>query len=526
MSRVAVLIAHLLVPAALLAYAVPIHKLMPGRALAGETMPGRALAERLPAVSPQELAEFRAWLDGQFRAHPDPAVRRRYVARFPAALSAADLKRLLTLNVDRPIHGIDQAGGLPCTALEALQEGSTQPDTDYRNRERMAHDAHGQPLKLADGRDVPADPLVLNMGNARGLSSQAHAHYGLADVALSPDPAVLRDEPWRFGLNAGWPGGPVRSFAREFCQLHYDLAVLAILWGKPAGRSLAHLFLGQGMHYLEDVGNQVHTVQVGSYDLLKRAKLLTWERALFTLGGYAGELKPWTRVGIDLITTHHVLSEGLNAKRIFEALRNEKVAPVIRETLDGLSTDDPELARDLTTALGAPTRAGSRPRPAAVITGCVIARSCLEGADLYRHMTGALHPRMHRYGVLVDDESFDPDTALGDPADPAVAAHLAAVYDLQRKAYRRVGTALRRLYAGFAADGQAGDPQARAQALANAFVAERLDALDGEEERLARYLADPPAAGALTVHDPVWLLPPLVLMAAGGWLVRRLTRRR
>lgn len=503
----------LALPAVLFGYAVPIHELMPGRALAGV----KALEEPLPAVAPAELDAFRGWLDARFRAHPDAAVRARYEKRWPtpAAFTSRAFKRLMSLNEDKSLNGFDRADGLPCTALKAIQLGSGQTDTDNRNRERLAYDAAGKQVKLPDGREVPPDPLILNIGGVRGLSSQAHAHYGLTAEPLSSDPAVLQATPWRFAIATGWPNQPVRAFAREQCQLHYDLAVLALHWGQPAGRSLGHLFLGQGMHFVEDVGNQIHTVQIGHYDLLKRAKLLYYKRAIMTLGGYLDTLKPWTRVGVELITTHHVLSENLNAKRIAEALAGKPVAPVIQEALDGLAKDDPELVADCAKLPANRTRAGS-------VLGALVERSCREGAEIYRLMTGALHPRMAEYGVLVDTEDGDPDTCLGDKNDPHVAESLNALYTLHARAYRRVGTALRRVHAAFAED--AADPS-RTDAIAHALLKERLDLVDAEEERLARYLANPPKVGATTVQEPFWIAIPLAAIALVLALANRLRRR-
>ena len=53
-------------------------------------------------------------------------------------------------------------------------------------------------------------------------------------------------------------------------QEHLDLALLATLCAAPEDAASAHamtyLYTGQAFHYLEDVSNQVHTVQVGLFD--------------------------------------------------------------------------------------------------------------------------------------------------------------------------------------------------------------------------------------------------------------------
>lgn len=531
----------LIVPRWAEAYAVRIHELFPLRCLP----PSEALDRtRLSPVSSNDLDAFRGWLDSQFRNHPDPGVRQRYVTRWPTAASfdRRAFKRLMSWNLQKEVNGVDQAQGLPCTARQAISVGSGQSDTDWRNRERVALDAQGQPLRLPDGREVPADPLILNMGRVRGLSSQANAHYGLADVPLSAEPEVLKTDPRRFAMAHSWPAGPVRTFAREMCQLHFDLAVLARAWGTPAGLSLSHLFLGQGYHYLQDVGNQVHTVQVGYYDFFVKAKLLTWARALVTGGGYFGDLAPFEKVGVELLTTHHVVSENLNAKRIDEVLANGlPPAGPIREAMEGLTQDDPALAASIDEALGDPVPGTASARPehaaaptlrqsegrakmAALVTDRLIEASSHEGADVYRHMAGALHGRMSRYGVVIDSEEGDPDKLLADTSDPAVKAHLEALYGLHAKAYRRVGTAMRRLHARYVDLAGVDVSTETARAFAAGLLADRLDELDGEERRLSQYMKNPPPAGQTTVKQPAWLIVPLLLVVALGRRWRRLAR--
>src|SRR5207302_10356964 len=109
------------------------------------------------------------------------------------------------------------------------------------------------------------------------------------------------------------------TFAPQRAQLYADLAALAARWPSPGGPRLAALFTGAGWHYLQDVGSQLHTVQVGLYDFFVRAKLLYWGRAALTLGGYLAELRPFTSIGLDILTNHHVFAEELTAKRLVAA---------------------------------------------------------------------------------------------------------------------------------------------------------------------------------------------------------------
>ena len=225
-----------------------------------------------------------------------------------------------------PLQGSDDLTGMPNPlpafrlnptffSAEPLPSLPPTQNVDQRNRERLAYDADRKPLRDKKGQPVPADPALLNFGKLGFLSSQAHAHYGLPQLQFSDDPEVLKTDPRRFAVASSYPKGPVLTLAAEMAQEHLDLALLASLCatpeGAPAGRALTHLYTGQAFHYLEDVSNQVHTVQVGLYDFFVDAFKARLMMSLRTGGGYLGPLRSLSSIGIDILTNHHTLSEAL-----------------------------------------------------------------------------------------------------------------------------------------------------------------------------------------------------------------------
>src|SRR5206468_4039299 len=104
------------------------------------------------------------------------------------------------------------------------------------------------------------------MGGLTGLSSQAHAHYGLPKLAFSDEPSVLKNDPRRFAIPP-----TVHTFGAELADSYGGLAALAVRL--PGGERLALTHAGAAAHHVEDVANQIHTVQVGLYDFFVSAKV-------------------------------------------------------------------------------------------------------------------------------------------------------------------------------------------------------------------------------------------------------------
>ena len=422
-----------------------------------------------------EVAHLRQAIDAHGRAHGDAALRAEWLRRYPRPedFDAFAMKELLLLNPQAKVFGIDRIDDRVTddpldkqvrTVLDHVVRGSREPDDDQRNRERLALDAKRQPIKDRNGNLVPADPALLNIGKLGFLSSQAHAHYGLPQLQFSDDPEVLKTDPRRFAVASGYPKGPILTLAAEMSQLHTDLALLAVLTApqvlatpQPPGddmtlrraQTLAALHTGQAFHYLEDVGNPVHTIQVGPYQFFKDAFFARLGLAAKTCGGYCGTLRSLASIGIDIITNHHTLSEVLAKKRVLQTLAAERVLPAEASALvQAPADDDPAFSKTLDETLA---RLGPNPERgefALAITRATIDTSSLVGAEVYQTVRTFAKPRMHHEGVIFDDKG-DPDPELLDyeSSGAEVQAAYRRFYELEQSAFRRSGTGLRRYIA-------------------------------------------------------------------------------
>jgi hypothetical protein len=273
----------------------------------------RALPDDQPVVPPtqEDLDTFRAqfWVRGS----ANPA----FAARYPTIhdFTAWDFKQFVMLDPAARVHGFDVTAGDDAGTLgNLLERASRWPDDDERNQHRYLRDPHTHEIvRAADGSPIPYDPATLDFGSLTGTTSQGHAHYGLVDGPLSDDPEVLKKEPWRFAVPP-----TAHAYGAEFVQLYTDLAVLAAQSKLPSAVWLQAAFAGAAFHHLQDVCNQIHTVQVGIYEFFEAAYLQSKLRDLRTLGGVFGERRSLKQVGLRLIANHHLLSEDLFAKHLGE----------------------------------------------------------------------------------------------------------------------------------------------------------------------------------------------------------------
>ena len=59
-----------------------------------------------------------------------------------------------------------------------------------------------------------------------------------------------------------------------------------------------------------------HTVQVGLFDFFQDAFFERLKMGLLSGGGYVAPMRSLSSIGIDILTSHHVLSEHLTQKRL------------------------------------------------------------------------------------------------------------------------------------------------------------------------------------------------------------------
>jgi hypothetical protein len=487
-----------------LAYDEATHELLTERAF--PDVPAAGLA---PAGSGDLLAlRLVIWEAGA--AHADPGVRARFLARYPdaARFDGWSLKELLGLTPEAVVTGLDAPPGPALEPRRLAALGARAPDDDRRNQARYAHAPDRSVRHDAWGRPLPADPAQLDMGGLSGVTSQAYAHYGFPRIEHSDDPKVLEAEPRRFAVPPG-----AMTLAAENAQLHTDLALAAASLGTPAGRQLTWALLGQAEHYVEDVANQIHTLQA-VYPFFVSAKVESLEEDLLTLGGLLGPRRGFIPTGIQIISNHHLFIEALWSSRVRAALAG-KDGPG-RGGLEAIGEGDAALEAALD-GLGLSPQGPF----AQALTDLLADVSSREGGEVYLTARAVARRRLSS-GAYQFPDGGDPDAELDPAADPAALARL---LELERHGFARAGTAVRRHVRLFqaalaaAGDSEAGRLGLRRLALER-LVARALDALDAREARLAAWTPRAPARATIS-----WGWPGgLAALAAG--LVALVRRRR
>src|ERR1700682_127041 len=387
----------LLLPTAALAYHEAIHERITRAALPE--------ARVLQPPTQEDLDAFRALFWRQ--ASTTPGFAQRFPT--PESFDAWAFKEFLMLDPAARVHGFDLFQEKPMPRGELLALASRWPDDDGRNRNRYLRDPRRREIvKASDGTPMPYDPATLDFGSLSGTTSQGHAHYGLVEGPLSDDPEVLEKEPWRFAIPP-----TAHATGAELVQIYTDLAALAAASGLPSAAWLQAAFAGAAFHHLQDVCNQIHTVQVGIHEFLQTAFLQSKLRDLRTLGGLFGDRRSLRQVGLRLIANHHLLSEDLFAKHLGEV------------QLD-LDEPDPQIA-------AAPDLARA-----------IIDRSSREAPEVYR-LAWRFSAKTLRDGVA----GHEYDGAKGDDPDayvehtPEAQEAIRRFYALEARGLRRAVTALR-----------------------------------------------------------------------------------
>jgi hypothetical protein len=474
------------------AYDQKVHVFLSERGYQG---PKAALPDDDASKKAASALREQLWKAGA-EAH-DPETKRRFLARF-ATLQSFDpwaYKRFLGLNPDKSIAGLDDTALPAGDPVAVYGLASRLPDDDFRNRDRIRHGDDRKPLHQANGEPMPEDPATLEMGSVTGLSSQAHAHYQLARLTFSDDPQVLKDEPRRFAKPP-----TVHTFGAEYAELYSALAVLAARL--PSGERLALTHAGAAAHHIEDVANQIHTVQVGIYDFFVDAKIESIKEELRSVGGILRSRPAFIAIGIDIIGNHHVLLEALYQKHL--------LAPgdPVRKLTDDAPADD-----QFTAALQriAP---GCAPGFGREITAALVERSSLEGGPVYAAIRAVADPRLRKAGVKYK-EGDDPDGWI------RPGANLSAFYDLEVRGARRSDQALGAWWQRFESCRSA--PPETISRMAETIVKERLDALEAAEARAKTWVPEPRKLETVNYWVPAGYAVALVVLAL---IVRRILRRK
>lgn len=514
------------VPTVSFGYAVPIHTELSRRSLTKSGLDAVATP-----VSPQAMATVRTSIDAFARS--EPTIKDAWLKRYPTAESfdAFAEKQLLQLAAASQVYGIDRIDDrIPAgaTLLDVLALGAAEPDDDWRNRERLAYNDKRQPLTDGYNQPVPADPALLNMGRLGALSSQAHAHYGLAQVEFSGDADVLKKEPRRFARKPGWEDGPIITLAAEMAQIHLDLSLVAALTDMPSSKELSWQYAGQGFHYLEDIGNQIHTVQVGLFDFFFDAAMERLKMGLLSGGGYLGPMRSLGSIGIDILSSHHTLSEEYTFRR-FQAAVDGKGDEQAQKLVTAMTEDDPEFAKLLDDALAKLGPHPERSEFALVITRTLIDVSSHEGDDVYRATAAIADPRLRTRHKTFNEEKDDPEQFVIPKTDKNKAAY-DEFFALQARAFRRVGTALRRwvsLEQKAIADASTPEQkEALRKEVLKRLVERQLKMQADGDARLAQYLGKPPHNVTAPEHAPELLVADVVIVGLVAGVPMLIRRRR
>ena len=298
------MLALALISAPALAYNEAVHAFITARAIHDPRL--------LTPPTQEDLDAFRILFWQRAIEHPE------FAHRYPSveAFTAWEFKQFLMLDPSARVHGFDLTpeDAAPMQRGRLLSLASRWPDDDRRNQDRYLRDERThEVVKAKDGSPMPYDPATLDFGALSGTTSQGHAHYGLVEGPLSDDPAVLKSEPWRFAVPP-----TAHAYGPEFVHIYTDLSALAAGSGLPSAAWLSATFAGAAFHHLEDLCNQIHTVQVGTYQFFREAFIQSKLRDLETLGGLLGQRRSLRQIGVRLIANHHLLSEDYFAKHLGE----------------------------------------------------------------------------------------------------------------------------------------------------------------------------------------------------------------
>lgn len=412
-------------PDAAQAYSVGIHYRLPEvLRLSPELDVDRAVA--LPDT--EALDNFRSSVYAILAETDDAELQRRFLTRYPGpeAFHRAAFKEFFGMAATHPALGYDPHDEVVAAAVPWQREtvsdvrdgeersivdwvrlGSIFPDLDMRNRGRWWMD-NGDFHQTAAGEQIPYDPVILNMGRVEDLSGQAHAHYGLNRNPKSESPLVLMREPENFAVPVGFDG-PVLTFAPERAQAYGDLAILARHLDEPA---LAAIYAGTSYHYLADLGNQIHTVQVGTIDFFVDATLEAMKLNIRCLWGLLCETMARNDIGIDIIGNHHTWLEELFRVALMRAEEGRPLHPALTDVQD-LYVPREELAAEWL-----PLR--EEEFILRELAYAIIDAGNAEAAEVYELSRDLSVGELRRAGVSI---SFD------DVDDDVVLAHLRDDYD-------------------------------------------------------------------------------------------------
>lgn len=511
-------------------YAIEVHKDFYDLAFAG-----RDAGRSAQPPTMQELEQLRrfVWERG--------SRNQAFLRRWPTVQSfdAAAFKELLGLNPGKRVVGFDEVpAARPTDVRTVVREGSVDPDNDRRNQDRLFVEG-GKVVLDPFGRAVPYDPRTVWFGGLTGTPSQFDAHGATLRSGKKGGGVVTAfAHPEQFAR----PPVPLGS-APEFSQLYAELAMVARLRGGPGGEWLFLTLAGNGMHGIEDLGNQIHTTVLGIPQFFLDAKVTYYQRKLRNMlrkrtdaaagfgppsslttdqvnaamaeikAGRVDQVDPSVRfalghepkgvpsdvdLGIQIIGNHHRLLEDFVESQVLEGLANERagrpVQPAVAGVLAKARAGDAGFERECRDAMAvAGLGRGEKGLSPFVRVLCetMIGKSAPEAAPIYKAIRRISRPGLKREEVYDNELGHKPL----DWVTTRSGEDVATIWDLSGKAFARVVTALRLYDEALRAETQdvaPGSPQAvaRAAAITDQLIARQLGYLEAAAQRRAEWIKE------------------------------------
>lgn len=420
------------------------------------------------------------------------------------------------------------------TTVELMERGFAVPPGAYADV--PATDDKGAPLRFADGRPVPYEPLVLNLGPGWGPRSNSWALMSLPEGAAAR-PEWLHADPRRYAAPILWPKGPVMGVGPLMLQTYYNLAVLAQLWGGAGAEALSNFLFGRALFHLAALAHPLNTVQLGFDGFEEEADILVTERKLRTLGGLLGSVPSPTTLARHMRENHRAWMEALLTARtaraetqFWAALKPGAPAPNAAAAADGMTAvwpallqDDGEFKKDMEMAVARALVKNAKAEYFPAVTHTVsrlVEFTSRDGPEMYRHGMAVGSLRLRDLDTTFDPLKDDPDAFLLEGSNLQVKAHLESLFWLQARAFARTGTALRLAFSRYRADVDTKDDAqktARAAAFSQALHRTVTEWDVTRAERVRSVQQTPPAPPAGPVVDPLFALgmlaAPLTLLA-------------
>jgi len=118
------------------------------------------MSEPLPAPTQADLDSFRGLFWRTAAQLPDPALRAKFLARWPSeqVFTAWEFKQLFMLDPAATVHGFDLVDAEPMSRGDLLAAASRWPDDDQRNRHRYLRGADHSIVRAPTARPSRTTP--------------------------------------------------------------------------------------------------------------------------------------------------------------------------------------------------------------------------------------------------------------------------------------------------------------------------------------------------------------------------------